>query len=555
MGARRLAAALYLVSVMLPGCSPGTSGGGASLTPPEPVLNAVLLPGQHITFARLIADRTYEALPSASVILRLTSKWPLNGERVRVTLVPVSPPPQPGPLAWVRSDDLPRKQQLANTGYFEAIVDGFGYSVVVKPAPTLQNSNGFNLVVTTTAGGTPDNPAVESAPIIITIRPRAARTLPSAVFFDCDDSGRGPGNWYNTCKNSGSIVARDVVLQGWLRGPAPNWFGVNNDPIWVEDWHYDFDLDPDFIEQMYGPQGAFLALGDVTLTAATTVLRGNPPGAAASAMQLVDRSAGTGQPLGVTVNSFLQPDNRANVDDPLNSETALKAELNAWHENNQGSPRCVEFFQQCRHWIGRGAPPAGWISLTAAEYAPATVDQDAPANTFWPYDPRVPLVGTSPLVADDYVRVAGTLWQDTDHAGVDRWTRLRPPLGAWLELHPVDWIVRVPGPAVKKLVRIVERINWDPANNSAETRTLEPASRPDASYVLHCRELVDGRFTWPASVVQHSTTVNATNVVAQTTVRRAVQLPGLPGLQPGRFKASYILWWEIGQPETTCRQG
>lgn len=271
-------------------------------------------------------------------------------------------------------------------------------------------------------------------------------------------------------------------------------------------------------------------------------------------MQLVDRAAGTGQPIGITVNSFLQPDNRANLDDPVNSEAALKSELNAWHENNQGSPRCVEFFQQCRHWIGRGAPPAGWIRLTAAEY-PVSVDQDAPANTSWPYDPRRPLVGSSALVPDDYVRLAGTLWQDTDHGGgVGRWTKLRPAMGAWLELHPVDWIARVPGPAVRRLVRIVEKINWD-ATDVAETRTLEPVSRPDASQVLRCRELVDGRFTWPASIVQHSTTVNATNVVVQTTVRRAIIQPGLPGLQPGRFKASYILWWEAGQPETACRQG
>ncbi len=554
MRERHLVAALCFAAVIVQGCAPGSSGGGGTPTPPEPVLNAVLLPGQHITFARPIADRTYEALPSPSVILRLTSTWPLNGERVRVTLVPVSQPPQTGPLPWVRSDDLPRKQQLTPTGYFETVVDGFGYSIVVKPAPPLQSSNGFDLVVTTTAGGTPDNPAAVSAPITVTIRPRAARTLPSAVFFDCPGKGGLPGSWAHTCKNSSSIVLRDVVLQGWLRNPTPNCFGFLNDPICIEDWHYDIDLDPDFIEQMYGPQGAFLALGDATLAAATSVLRGNPPGAAALAMQLVDLAPATGQPRGITVNSFLQPDNRADgLNVPMSSEAALKAELNAWHPNDQGSPRCVQFFQQCRHWIGRGAPPTGWIALDASAYD-SSVDRDAPANTFWPYDPRVPLVGSSPLVPDDYVRMAGTLWQDTDHGGVDRWTRLRPALGAWLELHPVDWIVRVPGPAVRKLVRIVERINWDPAADSAETRTLEPVPQTVASHALRCLELVDGRFTLPASVVQHSTTVNATDVVVQTTVRRAVPLPGLPGLQPGRFKASYILWWEPGEPETSCRQ-
>jgi hypothetical protein len=522
-----------------------------STPPPPPVLNAVLLPGQRLTFARPDGSGGYEAMPASSVILRFTSAWPLDGERVEITVSPFTGPGGSSKLTWVRRDDVARKQQLASAGYIETVVDGYGYSVVLTPPSALRTATGINVALRTSQGGTPANPASYSAYISLLLKPKATRTLPSAVFFDCtEQGGGGVGSWYNTCKNSSSIVARDVVLEGWVRSPGPNWFGGTNDPIWVEDWHYEFAPDPDFIEQMYGPAGAFASLGDRTLESAPTLLKGNPPGAPADAMPIADRST-TGQPLGITVNSFLQPDNRASID-PLDSVVVIKAELNAWHVSNQGSPLCGRYLGFCRNWIGRGPPPgADWIGLPQAAYG-GGVDATAAGNAFWPYDPRLPRSGQS-LGDGEYVRVSGTLWQDTDHGGVIRWTSLKPAFGGWFEIHPVDWIVRSTPPAVPKTIRMVETINWLPID-FAETRNLAPSNPMPTGAVLRCRELIDGRFTDPASVLQHSAAVQTADVLVQTTVSRFTPTPA-PG-RAGRFKAAYILWWEQGgAPRAACTPG
>jgi hypothetical protein len=281
------------------------------------------------------------------------------------------------------------------------------------------------------------------------------------------------------------------------------------------------------------------------------------PGGLNAAVSLSDKSATTGQSLGITINSFLQPDNRSDPTTRGSNVAIVNAELNAWHQNDQGSPLCRTAGEACRHWIGRGSPPGGWIGLSESAYV-TTVDSAAPPNTFWPYDPRVLSSQGAALAEGDYARMSGTLWQDNDHTVV-RWTNLRPGLGAWLEIHPPDWIVRIPRPGTARSPRVVELINWDPAIDVAETRTLTPTDPQPGGAALRCRELVDGRFTWPSSVVQHSTTVGGADVTVQTTVRRAVpdaRFPGTTAVQPGRFKATYLLWWEAGSgPETTCRQG
>jgi len=520
----------------------------SSTQPPTPVLNAVLLAGQHLTFARPDGRGGYEAMPSSSFILRFTSAWPLDGERVEVTVSPFSGPVASSKLAWVRRDDIGRKQQLASAGYIETVVDGYGYSVILTPPSALRTATGINVALRTSQGGTAANPASYSAYVSLLLKPKPTRVLPSAVFFDCTErGGGGVGSWYNTCKNSSSIVARDVVLEGWVRGPGANCFGGANDPICVEDWHYDFAPDPDFIEQMYGPSGAFASIGDRTLESA--LLQGNPPGAAADAMPIADKST-TGQSLGITVNSFLQPDNRASID-PLESVTVIKAELNAWHMNDQGSPLCGRYLGFCRNWIGRGPPRGEWIGLPQSAYG-GSVDATAAGNAFWPYDPRLPQSGQT-LGDGEYVRVAGTLWQDTDHGGVIRWTSLKPAFGGWFEIHPVDWIIRSTPPAVPKTVRMVEMINWLPGPiNFAEIRNLTPSDAMPNGAVLRCRELIDGRFTDPASIVQHSAVVQTADVLVQTTVSGFTPGPG----RMGRFKAAYILWWEQGgAARSACTQG
>ncbi len=524
----------------------------ASTPPALPVLNAVLLPGQRLTFARPDGSGGYEALPASSVILRFTSAWPLDGKRVEVTVSPFTGPGGSSTLTWVRRDDALRKQQLASIGYIETVVDGYGYSVILTPPSALRTATGINVALRTSQGGTPSNPAVYSPYTSLLLKPKAARTLPSAVFFDCTErGGGGVGSWWDTCKNSSSIVARDVVLEGWVRNPAPNCFGGDNDPICVEDWHYDFAPDPDFVEQMYGRAGAFDSLGDRTLESAPALLHGNPPGTTADAMPIADRST-TGQSLGITINSFVQPDNRPSTN-PLDSEVVIKAELNAWHVSSQGSPLCGRFLGFCRNWIGRGPPPgADWTGLPQAAYG-SNVDATAAGNAFWPYDPRLLRSGQK-LEDGEYVRVAGTLWQDADHGGVTRWTSLKPAFGGWFEIHPVDWIVRSTPPTVPKTIRMVEMINWLPTDDFAETRNLAPSNPMPNGAVLRCRELIDGRFADPASVIQHSAVVGTADVVVRTTVSRFMPVPLPP--RPGRFKAAYILWWEQGgQPRAACTPG
>ena len=494
-----------------------------STPPPTPVLSAVLVAGARIQFARPQGPN-FEALPSSAVILRLTSAWPLDGERIEVILSPFVGGTSTGPLAWVRTDDVTRKQALANAGYIETVVDGFGYSVIVTSSPALRNGGGYKIALRTSAGGTAAAPATFSPSLSIGIVPRVQRVLPSAVFFDCPERNGSAGNWYNNCKNSSSIVERDVVLEGWVRGPGSNCLGTN-DPICVEDWHYDFSPDPDFIEQMYGRQGAFEALGEHRLSSATVF--GNPPDPAGT-IPFADRSPANGQSIGVTINSFVHPGN-VNPDDASAAE--VKGELNAWHENDQPAPGCILDF--CRHWIGRGSlPDVSWTSLAAGAY-PASYPAEAVGNAFWPYDPRLSTPAGAPLGPGEYVRMAGTLWQDADHGGENRWLSRRAGLGGYMEIHPVDWIVRAKEPAIPKTVRIVEDINFT-AQDKALSKTVEPSGQQSGA-ALRCRELIDGRFTDMQLVRTHSAVVGASSVDVQT-----IMAPY------GRFKAVYLLWWESG---------
>jgi hypothetical protein len=502
-----------------------------STPPPTPVLSAVLVAGPRIQFARPQGPN-FEALPSSAVILRLTSAWPLDGERVEVILSPFVGGTSTGPLAWVRTDDVTRKQALANAGYIETVVDGFGYSVIVTGPPPFRNGGGYTIAVRTSAGGTAAAPTTFSTPLSVGIVPQVQRVLPSAVFFDCPERNGSAGNWYNNCKNSSSIVDREVVLEGRVHGPGSNCLGTN-DPICVEDWHYDFSPDPDFIEQMYGPQGAFEALGDHRLSSATVV--GNPPDPA-GAIPFADRSAANGQSVGVTINSFVHPGNVSLADA---SVVEVKGDLNAWHQNDQPTPGCILDF--CRHWIGRGSPPdVSWVGLVAAAY-PAGYPADAADNAFWPYDPRLLTPAGATLGPEEYVRMAGTLWQDADHGGENRWLSRRAGLGGYMEIHPVDWIVRAKEPPVPKTIRMVEDINFT-AQDKTVAKTLEPSTQQSGSQ-LRCRELIDGRFTDMQLLRQHSAVVGASSVDVQT-----ILAPN------ARFKAVYLLWWESGgSPNPQCR--
>jgi len=163
------------------------------------------------------------------------------------------------------------------------------------------------------------------------------------------------------------------------------------------------------------------------------------------------------------------------------------------------------------------------------------------------------------------VRVTGTLWQDNPHDGNGApttsgapWAFLDARKGAWIELHPVDWLERLPRqPAIVKTPWIFELIS-SVADGESKMLEMFPNPRKSAEDSLRCRELIDGRLTDMSTVISHIVTLKEASVDVAVTVRgRLGEIsPGDPPLQkivPGRFKAAYIVWWEKGPPWTECR--
>jgi hypothetical protein len=264
----------------------------------------------------------------------------------------------------------------------------------------------------------------------------------------------------------------------------------------------------------------------------------------------------TGESRGITVNSFLLA---LNVPDKEiaggRNVGVVIGELNAWHSANQGT-----FFG--RHWVGRGTPPSGWMTPVVDATDP---NQTAWLNTSWSFDPRAPF-GT-PLVPGQYVRLTGPLWQDVPHdeggpnATSSPWSFFNGRLGAWLEIHPVDWIESVVAPPVKKTPFVVQAITTSPAPTARVTHTMAPDEpAPDAGWTLRCRELIDGRFTDTSSVTLREVNLRANALEVTVEVERRVEIgppppPGQPRLDriiPGRFKAVYVVWWERGPAATGC---
>ena len=131
--------------------------------------------------------------------------------------------------------------------------------------------------------------------------PIVAKVRPSAVFFE--EPNAGPATCFN-CKGALSIIARDIVMQGWL---IESIGGTGNDHQ-IEDVHYNLVPDPEFIARTYHSVGPLPgALG-------SAFLPGNPQHAdrdkpdPAKKVPFVDIGP-DGVSRGVTLNSFLLPGN------------------------------------------------------------------------------------------------------------------------------------------------------------------------------------------------------------------------------------------------------
>ncbi|MFL5804083.1 MAG: hypothetical protein ACJ8CR_20355 [Roseiflexaceae bacterium] len=340
----------------------------------------------------------------------------------------------------------------------------------------------------------------------------------SDVFFDCQppDTQDAFGNWTKTgCHPSAFIVRKNVLLAGWIVDDPGHPGGpfANSNTAGVEDVHYELLLDPDFIAGMYGPGGLSAALN-------TAVLPGNPVRSVPAPFQ--DIALG-GSPRGVTLNSFYLPGGG----EPLHNE------LNCWHVNTTSVP--LSF-----NWFGRGPAPAGWTQ----------VPFDGHSDSWWPYHPLNP-DGSGNLRSGDYVLMKGTLWIDGPHMPpntLDAWDH-EPTSGlaAWMEIHPPDWIVRLPAgppPSQRKTYRYFSLITeFGAPANTPNAGAIDifpgfPPSSPTKRLVVgNVQELVDQRFTDISTVDHHTVTLAGDHATVDAAVVSGT------GKQ-GRFKAVYLVSWQ-----------
>jgi len=371
------------------------------------------------------------------------------------------------------------------------------------------------------------------------VNPRSP-VKPSDVHFSPpgpEDFETVTGKWYANCKSAATIIRRNIMIAGWLE-PSPNAPSTHPNAGDVakgwEDWIYEgVLLDPDFIDRMYGNDGLSNALaGDVRLP-------GNPPVDPQRRLPVADLDM-DGNSRGVTLNSFTTP-----------YRLSLHCEQNVWHvESTQ-----VLF---SRNWTGRGDPPQGWIRLPFVEFGSDDPDQllwyD---DSWWPYNPinpEPPIVGDDRpprnLLTGDYVLMKGTFWQDTSH-GPWGWTLTHPGYDGYLELHPIDWMVRLesPPPHRRKTTSIIE-VTRDEVGTASRSGSITPDFEVRGLdlelkqlKVQTCQELVDGRFTFPDTVVRHD--VRSVDEQGRPLDRVDYDIEVRNGPErPGRFKAVYIVTWQ-----------
>jgi hypothetical protein len=234
----------------------------------------------------------------------------------------------------------------------------------------------------------------------------------------------------------------------------------------------------------------------------------------------------------------------------------VHGELNTWHINATPDGK----------YSARGMRPAGWVIDPGPHPpmpAPPPDNYNYDCCSYWvvdpndayPYNPSNPDSDTTrgDLQAGDYIIMRGTLWQEDAHDCTHKdnsgpWSlwRATPKLlyhAGNMEMHPIDWIWRLPTPSVPKTAYTLACIGVNPAQGVAYAgHTFDvsffpyPKQRPSGA-VLRCQEQIDGRFSDMTTVNQHL----VTNTGDQ--IRVHVDL-GTQGSNQGRFKAAYVTWWE-----------
>jgi hypothetical protein len=208
--------------------------------------------------------------------------------------------------------------------------------------------------------------------------------------------------------------------------------------------------------------------------------------------------------------------------------------VDAWFERGRMVPRCQ----------AAGSPPLcmvdDWI----------TIPELPTPGLYWPFNPASPPgAGSGPLRLGDYVRLVGTLWEDTAHMdsggkGGDRgedakacWCRratgnCRDSGRGWFELHPVDYMARLEPPrAVSATLEVLALCG----ERSIVRDIRPPGPKPTPGSTVGFEEFVDASFSDTATVAKTLTTLPAA---------LRVDLAARPGTGRGaRFKVVYRVFW------------
>jgi hypothetical protein len=217
----------------------------------------------------------------------------------------------------------------------------------------------------------------------------------------------------------------------------------------------------------------------------------------------------------------------------------IHIEVDAWFERGRMPPRC------------QPSPS------TVCNIADWSIVPDAPTpGLFWPFNPHVPPgMRSGPLQLGDYVRLVGTLWEDTAHLddggnGGDLgeqakacWCRratgnCKDSGRGWFELHPVDYMARIDPPTtVSATIDVLALCG----GGSISRQILPPGPKPTPGSTIGFERFPDAVFTDTTQVVE-------TVTVLPNALR--VDLTARPGSgDRARFKAVYRVFWrnENGQ--------
>jgi hypothetical protein len=374
---------------------------------------------------------------------------------------------------------------------------------------------------------------------------------PSEVFFNCgpvSDHNNGQEQYYRNCRPLLNVIKKDILVAGWIGASGP---GINMGCMGLEDMIVDIVLDIDFLEQQYGPNGLNQVLNNAILPGNDT----NNSSTSLPPITLNNMNPSNGRDMGIDVTSFSLPD-----DGVGGGLLGLHCELNCWHERDTRP-----LISACRGFRGRGPAPEGWIRI------PFNNANENFQDASWPFHPLRATRSYDPndieLKPGDYVLMKGTLFQDHGHDNTNWMEGCSKRNTGWLEIHPIDWIEKLPPKSAKRLAASISLFHAagecrNTPSDIVPTMTPSDLTRvftivPDIHLMpkgpgqtLHFREVIDGRFSDMNSVVTHQPRVVGDFLEVEVTVRKRVFInsSNLPGRSneyiPGRFKATYILWWE-----------